>query len=224
MDEIKKTVAVFAIIMLVIALAAPAVAQTYGGRMAQPQAGGYQRGGQQAMPQQGQQGGMPQSNKDLMATMEDRSDISMFTAAVKALGYDRMLSQQSQNPYIVFAPTDRALQRDMGVTDVNTLMSDTNAVKSLVENCIVSNVSEPPEGSNTITMTTLGGMQLTATKSNTGITVNGVKVIDAVMATNGMLAVTDGVVGMQGGMPAVSPSVMPSAVPTRMPGGMRGYR
>jgi uncharacterized surface protein with fasciclin (FAS1) repeats len=146
----------------------------------------------------------------------------MFTAAVKAAGYDQMLSQQAQgqNPYMVFAPTDKALQRDMGVTDVNALMSDESAVKSLIDNCIVSSVKEPQEGSNTITMTTLGGMQLTATKSNKGITVNGIKVVDAVMATNGMLAVTDGVVGSQGG----KPSVMPSVAPTMMPGGMRGYR
>jgi uncharacterized surface protein with fasciclin (FAS1) repeats len=226
MDGIKKIVAVFAIIMLVIAFTAPTMAQTYGGRMAQPQAGGYQRGGQQAMPQRGQQGGLPQSNKDLMATMESRSDISMFTAAVKAAGYDQMLGQQvqSQNPYMVFAPTDEALQRDMGVTDVNALVSDANAVKSLVENCIVSNVNEPQEGSNTITMTTMGGMQLTATKSSSGITVNGIKVVDAVMATNGLLAVTDGVVGAQGVMPSVAPTAMPGGMRGGMPGGMRGVR
>ncbi len=209
------------------------MAQMYGGRMTQTQAGGYQGGGQQAMPQQGgqgQQGGLPQSNKDLMATMEGRSDISMFTAAVKAAGYDRMLSQQAQgqNPYMVFAPTDKALQRDMGFTDVNALMSDANAVKGLVENCIASNVNEPAEGSNTITMTTLGGMQLTAMKSRNGITVNGINVVDAVMATNGLLAVTDGVVGSQGGKPSVMPSVAPTMMPGGMrggmPGGMRGYR
>jgi len=221
----KKIVAIFAIFMLVIAFAAPAMAQMYGGGMAQPQAGGYQGGGQQAMPAQGgqgQQGGLPQSNKDLMATMESRPDISMFAAAVKAAGYDQMLSQQAQgqNPYMVFAPTDKALQRDMGVTDVNALLSDESAVKSLVDNCIVSNFKEPQGGSNTITMTTVGGMKLTAMKSDSGITVNGIKVIEPVMATNGLLAVTDGVVGSQGG----KPSVMPSVAPTMMPGGMRGYR
>lgn len=221
MDGIKKTVAVFAIIMLVIALAAPAMAQTYGGRMAQPRAGAYQ-GGQQATPQQGQQGGLPQSNKDLMATMEGRTDISIFTAAVKAAGYDQLLGQQgqTQNPVMVFAPTDAALQRDMGISDFSALASDASALRSLVENCIVQNVQQPSEGSNTITMTTIGGMPVTATKSNTGITINGLKVVDVVMANNGMLAVTDGVVSSsQGGQPAT-----PSVVPTRMPGGMRGYR
>jgi len=198
MDGLKKTVAVFAIIMLVIAFAAPAMAQMYGGRMAQPQAGGYQRGGQQAMPPQGGQGNIPQSNKDLMATMEDRSDISIFTAAVKTAGYDRMLSQSQQNPYMVFAPSDQALQKDLGANGVNALYTDPNAVKNLVESCIVSNVNEPQQGSKTLTMTTLGGTQLIATKSDTGITVNGVRIIDAVMATNGLLTVTDGVVGMYG--------------------------
>lgn len=189
--------AIFAIIVVIAAFTTPALAQSYGGGMARPQAGG----GQQTMPQQG---GLPESNKDLMATMEGMSDISMFTAAVKAAGYDQMLGQGQQGeseqprPYMVFAPTDKALQKDMGISDVNALVSDPGMAKSLVENCIVSNVKEPQQGSDTVTMTTIGGMQVTAKKSDTGITVNGVKVINAVLANNGMLAVTDGVVGMPG--------------------------
>lgn len=197
MDGLKKLMAIFAIIVVIAAFTTPALAQSYGGGMARPQAGG----GQQTMPQQG---GLPESNKDLMATMEGMSDISMFTAAVKAAGYDQMLGQgqqgvsEQQGPIMVFAPTDKALQKDMGISDVNALVSDPGMAKSLVENCIVSNVKEPQQGSDTVTMTTIGGMQVTAKKSDTGITVNGVKVINAVLANNGMLAVTDGVVGMPG--------------------------
>jgi uncharacterized surface protein with fasciclin (FAS1) repeats len=233
MDGIKKVVVFFAIIMLVIAFTAPVMAQMYGGRMAQPQAGEQQAMPQQegqelqAMPQQGgqgQQGGVPQSDKDLMATMEGRSDISMFTAAVKAAGYDQMLSQQSQdqNPYMVFAPTDESLQRDMGIADADALVSDTNSVKNLVENCIVTNVKQPAEGSKALTMTTVGGMKLTAMKSDKGITVNGIKVVEPAMATNGLLAVTDGVVGMKSVKPRVMPSVAPGGMRGGMPGGMRG--
>ncbi len=230
MDGIKKIVAIFAIFMLVAALAAPVMAQVGGGRMAQPQAGG-----QRAMPPragQGQQGGGQQPSMDLMATMEGRSDISMFTAAVKAVGYDRILGRQAQaqGQYMVFAPTDQALQRDMGITDVNALVSDTNAAKNLVDNSIVAEVKEPPQGSDSITMTTIGGTELTAMKSNAGITVNDIKISDVVMAANGVLAVTDGVVGMEAGQPTASPTIMPTASPmaspmaspTMIPGGMPG--
>ncbi len=236
MDGIKKIVAIFAIFMLVVTFASPVMAQMGGGRMAQPQAGGFQRGGQQAMPPQAGQG--QQASMDLMATMEGRSDISMFTAAVKAAGYDRMLGRQAQaqGQYMVFAPTDQALQRDMGITDVNALVSDTKAVKDLVENCIVPEVKEPPQGSDTITMTTVGGAQLTATKTNAGITVNDIKISEVVMAANGVLAVTDGVVGTGGvqptasptivptASPAVMPTMMPGEMPGRMPGGMYRYQ
>jgi uncharacterized surface protein with fasciclin (FAS1) repeats len=194
MDRTKKIVAVFAVMALVIAFTAPAMAQTYGGQQAMPR-----QGGQQAMPQQGQQGGLPQSNKDLMATMETTPQASLFAAAVKAAGYDTMLGQQGQAQYMVFAPTDKALKRDMGITDASALESDPSMARSLVENCIISQVTEPQQGSNTMTMTTLGGKQITATKSSSGIIVDGINVVDAVMATNGMLAMTDGVVGQAGG-------------------------
>jgi hypothetical protein len=65
-------------------------------------------------------------------------------------------------------------------------------------------------------------MKLTATKSDKGITVNGIKVVEPAMATNGLLAVTDGVVGMKSVKPRVMPSVAPGGMRGGMPGGMRG--
>ncbi len=223
MDGLRKLLAFFAILMLVAALPAPAMAQAYGDRAVQ-QVSGYEQGGRQAMPSGGGQGGMPQSDKDLMATMEGRQDISMFTAAVKAAGYDQMLRQQGEGPYMVFAPTDMALQRDLGARSVNDLVSDMNTAKSLVDNCIVSNVSEPAEGSNTLTMTTLGGMRLTAEKSGRSIMVNGIKVIEPVMASNGILAVTDGVVGLQGGQMGTTQAALHGTRQATAPSGMPAGR
>jgi len=203
MDGLRKVAAVFALAVVVLAFIAPAMAQQYGGGMAQPayqqgQAGQYPQGyqqGQAGQYQQGQgeQGGLRETNKDLMQTLQDTQDMSIFAAAVKATGYDQMLSQQ-EGPYMVFAPSDKAFQK-AGITDVSAL-SDAN-MKSLVESCIVSKVTEPMQGSDSFTTTTIGGQKITAKKSGSGIAVNGVKVVNVMKADNGMLIITDDIVGMK---------------------------
>ncbi len=206
MDGLRKVAAVFALTVVVLAFIGPAMAQQYGGGMAQPayqqgQMGqypqGYQQGQtgqyQQGQMGQGQQGGLRETNKDLMQTLQDTQDASIFAAAVRAAGYDQTLSQQ-EGPYMVFAPSDKAFQK-AGITDASAL-SDTD-MKSLVESCIVSKVTEPAQGSDSFTMTTIGGQKLTAKKSGSGIAVNGVKVVNVMKADNGMLIITDDFVGMK---------------------------
>lgn len=205
MDGLKKIAAIFALIVVVIAFTGPAMAQ-YGGRMAQPYQGGGQQAGmqqpgmqqggmQQGQMGQGQQGGMQESDKDLMATMDNETSAIMFASAVRAAGYDQMLSQQ-EGPFMVFAPTDKALQK-AGVTDIDTLAADNTALKSLVENNIVSKMAQPEQGSDTIAMTSIGGSSINAKKSGGGITVNGFKVVKVMNANNGILVITDGIVGMK---------------------------
>lgn len=189
--------AVFALVVVVMAFIAPAMAQSYGGQMAQPAyQGGSQQGqmGQAGQGQagQGQQGGLTESKKDLMQTLQDTQDASVFAAAVRAAGYDQTLSQ-NEGPFMVFAPSDSALQ-NAGI-DISSM--DQNTAKSLVESCIVSKVTEPQQGSDTLTMTSISGQQISAKKSNNGITVNGIKVSNVVKADNGMLVVTDGIVGIK---------------------------
>jgi uncharacterized surface protein with fasciclin (FAS1) repeats len=216
MDGLKKILIIFALMVLVIGFAAPSLAQYYGGarygqpsnvyqggmsqyqggRQMMPQQGGQQQ--QQMMPRQGgqqQQGGLKESNKDIMVTMEGMSDLGLFVAAVKAAGEDKLLSE-NEGPFMVFAPNDKAIEKDTGITDVESLTSDAKAVKEVVDNCIVSKVTEPPQGSDSFAMTTLGGKSLTLKKSNTGITVNGKKVVNVIKTENGMLIVTDSIVGL----------------------------
>ena len=95
---------------------------------------------------------------------------------------------------MVFAPTNEALQRDASINDSAAIVNDPDMAKNLVENCIVADVKEPAQGSDEMTMTTLGGKVLTATKSSGSITVNDVRVLYPIKATNGILAVTDGIV------------------------------
>jgi len=199
MDGLKNLVTILALLLVVVAVSAPSMAQSYAGQM-NPQQG---MGGAQ-QPQQGQagQGGMPQSNKNLADTISGMPKISMFAAAVKAGAYDDMLT--GQGPYMVFAPTDDAVQNVMGITDVNTLTNDKNAVTGLVEDSIVYQVNQQQgQQSNTgqMTMKTLSGKTITASKSNGKITVNGVKVLYATKTTNGILVITDGLVG---GAPSTS--------------------
>jgi uncharacterized surface protein with fasciclin (FAS1) repeats len=205
MDGFKKTLVFFALMVLVTALAAPALAQSYGSGMAQqpnvyqggmqPAGQGQMGQGQMGQAQQGQQGGLRASNKDLTATMDDMTDISMFAAAVKAAGYDKTLSE-NEGPYMVFAPSDKAIQKNLGVSDADTLVSDQKTVKGLVDNCIVSKVTEPKQGTDTMTLTSIGGKKIVAKKTSSGITVNGMKVVNVMKAENGMVIVTDGIVGM----------------------------
>ncbi|BAI62256.1 hypothetical protein MCP_2184 [Methanocella paludicola SANAE] len=204
MDGLRKVAAVFALMVVVLAFIGPAMAQQYGGRMAQPAYQGTQQGqmgqgqmGQGQMGQgqmgQGQQGGLKETNKDLMQTIQETRDVSIFAAAVRAAGYDQKLSQE-EGPFMIFAPSDKALNK-AGLTDASAL-SDTDA-KSLVESCIVSQMTEPEQGSESFTVTTIGGQTITAKKSSSGITVNGIKVVNVMKADNGMLIVTDGIVGMK---------------------------
>jgi uncharacterized surface protein with fasciclin (FAS1) repeats len=181
MDGFKNALLTIAIALLAMTLAVPVLAQTYGGGMQQGQA---------------QQAGLRESGKDLMATIEGMKGISMFAAAVKATGYDKMLSQQ-EGPLMVFAPADSAITRETGVSDVSKLLSDESAARGIVEGSIVSSVAEPQQGTDTATMTSIGGGTITAKKTSGGIMINGVKALDVVRATNGIVIVTDGIVGVR---------------------------
>jgi uncharacterized surface protein with fasciclin (FAS1) repeats len=213
MDGLKKVVAFFALMVVVLAFTAPAMAQSYGYQQQPAYQGGYQQGGYQQQPayqggyqqqpayqggtqqgQQTQQGGLKESSKDLMQTLNETTDTTMFAAAVVAAGYDQMLGQK-EGPFMVFAPSDKALQ-NAGVTDVSMLSDDAKASKKLVESCIVPKMVEPKQGSDSITMTTLDGKSIVAKKMSSGITVNGIKVDNVMKAENGLLAVTDGIIGM----------------------------
>ena len=179
MDGLKRLVTILVLLFVVVGVSASALAQSTGGA-------------QQAQQGQAGQGGMQQTNKNLADTISGMPKISMFDAAVKAGGYDDMLS--GQGTYIVFAPTDDSIQRDYGISDISSLGND--QIDNIVQNCIANPGQQGQQQSNSgqMTLTTLGGKTITATKSNGKITVNGVHVVYATKATNGMLVITDGLV------------------------------
>ena len=195
MDGSKRLLTILALLIVVVAVTAPSMAQSYGGQMNPAQSTG---GVMQTQQGQAGQSGMQQSSKNLADTLSTMPKLSMFAAAVKAGGYDDVLS--GQGPYMVFAPTDDAIQSALGISDANALTNDQNAVTGLCEDSIVYQVNQQQgqqsqANPSQMTMKTLSGKTVTADKSNGKITVNGVHVLYVTKATNGMLVVTDGLVG-----------------------------
>ncbi len=129
--------------------------------------------------------------KDLISTLESVPQLSLFTAALKAGGYEGKL--QGGGNYIVFAPSDKAIMRDLSVKDARSLVDDTGLVKGLVENCIVHQPAGQQDKEKAFIA--LNGKEIRLLKSKSGVSANGADVLNYVSASNGLVIVTDGAVG-----------------------------
>ncbi len=230
MHELKRTMAVLAIVILSIAFIRPAQAQYFGGPgpFGSPQfsedypfPGDPMAMGPFGMPMPFMQPGMPGMpfmspfmgmrarqvehvttithlpasrgyGKDLMATLESVPQLSLFTAALKASGYGEKLKDPGN--YIIFAPSDKAIMRDLSAKDAGSLAKDANLVKGLVENCIVY---QPPgqQQNKEKPFVALNGKEIRMLKARTGVSANGADVLNYLGASNGLIVVTDGAVG-----------------------------
>jgi uncharacterized surface protein with fasciclin (FAS1) repeats len=218
MQEVNKTSAALAIIVLLITFIVPAQAQFYGGTGALdgPQLsdsfqfpddpmgmGPFGMSDPFMSPFMGMFGMQSEhvtpitrlpatrgNGMDLMATLEGMPQLSLFTAALKAAGYDEKL--KGRGDYLVFAPSDKAIMRDLSVKDVQSLASDTKLVKGLVENCVAYQPAEQDGGKAFVA---LNGKEIKMQKSKSGVTANGADVLNYVGTDNGVLLVTDGAVG-----------------------------
>lgn len=137
---------------------------------------------------------MEDSGKSIVATMESVPQLSLFTAAIKGSGYADKLS--GSGSYIVFAAPDKALRRDLGVSDVDNLLGDWQLISGLAENGIVLKPDEPDEYSHELAMKAISGKTINVRKEKTGMAANGADVIKIFKATNGYLIVTDAAVGI----------------------------
>lgn len=136
---------------------------------------------------------METSEKSLLATMESVPQLSLFTAALKETGYAEKLDGNGN--YIVFAPPDKALQRDLAVRDVRSLLDDTQLARGLVENGVVLSSGEPDEHSRELALTAASGKKINVRKEKTGMAANGADVLKIFKAANGYVIVTDAAVG-----------------------------
>jgi uncharacterized surface protein with fasciclin (FAS1) repeats len=191
MDGLRKIVTILALMVLLAAGAAQTIAQdsssTQGSQDVQT---GQQTGdAQQVQAQTGQAQQGQTATEDLMTIIENNPDLSAYAQALKASGDDQKLS--GEGSYLIFAPTDQAIKRDLNETSSTELSS---AGKYLVEGTIVQNPKAPSEGSKQTTLTTINGERVDVVKSGSQITANGVKITDAIAATNGFIVITDGIV------------------------------
>jgi len=184
MDGLKKIVALLALMVLLAATAAPAMAQGYSGTQGYQGSQDVQAGQQVGQAQEGQA-----ATEDLMTIIENNPDLSAYAQALKASGNDKMLS--GEGAFMVFAPTDEAIKRDLGETS-STELSSTG--KYLLEGTIVQNLKTPSEGSKEAALTALNGKRIDMVKSDSQVMANGVKITNAIPATNGILVITDGIV------------------------------
>ena len=198
MDVLKKVVALLAFMVILAAVAAPAMAQSSSSAMGDKSAQGMQTEpqvapkmapnmGQAQLQSQAQQG--QAATEDLMTIIENNPDLSAYASALKAAGEDQTLS--GTEPYMVFAPTDDAIKRDLGYTKADTLSA---AGKYLLEGTIVKDPKAPAEGSKQATLTSINGKRIDVMKSDSQIMANGVKIMSGTPATNGILVITDGIV------------------------------
>lgn len=133
------------------------------------------------------------SGKSLVATLESVPQLSLFTAAIKETGYSDKLNGNGN--YIVFAPPDKALKRDLGVKSVDHFLANARLALGIVENSVVLDSKEPADRSIELSLTAVSGKPIVARKEKTGMAANGADVIKIYKATNGYVMVTDGAVG-----------------------------
>jgi len=132
------------------------------------------------------------SDRSIMATMGSVPQLSMFTAALKEAGYGEKLSGEGN--YMVFAPPDKSLQRDLGVRDSASLLENLGLSIGLADNGVVLSASEPDEKSKELSLTAASGRPINVRKEKTGMAANGADVIKVFKATNGYVIVTDAAV------------------------------
>ncbi len=201
MNGLKNTVVILALIVSLAVVAAPAMAQSDPGMQAgQALSDQSTQMAPQMAPQavpaqsdQSMQAGQAQqgqaATEDLMTIVENNPDLSAYAMALKASGHDQKLA--GEGPYMVFAPTDDAIKRDLGYTDATKLSA---AGKYMLEGTIVQNPQPPAEGSKQAMLTSINGARIDVTKSDNQVMANGVKIMSATPATNGILVITDGIV------------------------------
>jgi hypothetical protein len=214
MDGLKGILAVFMLTALLLTAATPAGAQFPDMQMQSPFDMGGPWGGDQGMmgpmgsfssPFGGMFPGMSgtvevyrapaleDSGKSLVATLESVPQLSLFTAAIKETGYADKLNGDGN--YLVFAPPDKALKRDLGVKSVGDFLTNARLALGIVENSVVLDSKEPADRSIELSLTAVSGKPIVARKEKTGMAANGADVIKIYKATNGYVMVTDGAVG-----------------------------
>lgn len=192
MDRLRKIVAVLILSAIVLAFAAPALAQTRGMSMASPTVmPGKTQSGMQAGMQGRSMMPVEQSSKDMMATMMGMKDTSMAASLMKTAGLEGMA--KPGGTYTLFVASDAALQA--ASPDVMTMMKekikDRQMAMDFVKGHLVSGMVTPDQMADGKTLTMMNGKTMTVRTTNGKMMVDNANIIKAVRTSNGMIYVMD---------------------------------
>jgi uncharacterized surface protein with fasciclin (FAS1) repeats len=180
MDNLRKIVAVLSLSAIVLAFAAPALAQMQGMPTMMP---GGMNGGV-TMP-------VEQSDKDLMGALTDTKDTSMAASLMKMAGMEGMA--KPAGTYTIFVASDPALKATS--PDVmNKMMKtvrDRQTAIDFVKGHMVSGMVIPDEMTDGKTLNMMNGKTLMVKKMNGKTMVDDATIVKAVKANNGVVYVMD---------------------------------
>jgi uncharacterized surface protein with fasciclin (FAS1) repeats len=134
-------------------------------------------------------GAQQRGNKDLILTLRNAGNFSIFLQAIEGAG---LTQQLRSGQYTVFAPTDDAFGR-VPASRRDSLMRNQVAAEMLVRNHLVEGRLTSQQAKGGVNgMSFLGGSSLKVDTSGSYIRVNGAQVIKSdMLASNGIIQVVD---------------------------------
>lgn len=133
-----------------------------------------------------------ESQKNVVQTAIASPDHKTLVAALKAVGYVDALS--NAGPFTIFAPNDAAFAK-LPPGTVEELVKPENKVKlqNILEYHVYVGVIRENMIQRNMNLNQVNGKNVTLTKSENGIEVNGAKVLAVVPTSNGIVYVIDNV-------------------------------
>jgi uncharacterized surface protein with fasciclin (FAS1) repeats len=192
MEKLKRIVALLTLFAIVLAFAAPALAQSQSMPMASPT----------MMPGRPQPRMMPmeQSDKDLMATLADTKDTSIPASFMKTAGLESMTMPGGK--YTLFVASDTALKAmspDMK-NQVMKKLKDKQMGAEFVKGHMINDIVTPDEMTDGKTLTMMNGMTMKVGRTDGRMTVDDATIVKAFKTSNGMIYVMDRIPSSIGGM------------------------
>ncbi len=173
MDELRKLVAVLTLSAIMLAFAAPALAQVRGTPMASPT----------MIP-------IEQSDKGMMAAMMDTKDISMAAALMKTAGLESMAKPEGK--YTLFVASDTALATSPDLMNkMKDKVKDRQAGIEFVKGHMISGMVMPGEMTDGRKLTLMNGKTMTVRIKDGRMMVDNANIIKVVKANNGVIYVMD---------------------------------
>ena len=200
MDELRTVLAMLILSVLLLASAAPALAQ---------------RSGTPGILKDSAMMPVERSDKDMMAAMMETKDISIAAATMKAAGLEGMMMPGGK--YTLFVASDTALNAtspDMK-TAMKAKLSDKQVARQFVNGHLVSRMVTPDELTDGKMLTTLNGIPLKVSRADGKTMVDDATLLKAVETNNGIVYVMDKIPSSIGGMMTQMGMLPQSTMPVR---------